>query len=43
MIREATIDDATAIARVHIDAWRTTYATIVPNAHLAALSYDEVG
>jgi GNAT superfamily N-acetyltransferase len=40
-IREAEIDDAAAIARVHVDAWRTTYAGIVPDEYLAGLSYDE--
>src|SRR5260370_802867 len=38
-IREADVDDAAAIARVHVDAWRTTYAGIVPDEYLAGLSY----
>lgn len=28
------------MARVHVDAWRTTYAGIVPDEHLANLSYE---
>jgi ribosomal protein S18 acetylase RimI-like enzyme len=38
-IREARIEDAAGIARVHVDSWRTTYAGIVPDAYLANLSY----
>jgi len=41
MIRKATRADAHGIARVHIDAWRTTYQGIVPERHLAALSMEE--
>ncbi len=40
-IREATVDDAAAIARVHVDAWRTTYPGIVPDTYLARLSYEK--
>jgi hypothetical protein len=32
--------DALAMARVHVDTWRTTYAGIVPDEHLANLSYE---
>ncbi|MCE2527578.1 MAG: GNAT family N-acetyltransferase [Actinomycetia bacterium] len=39
-IREAEWSDAAAIARVHIDTWRSTYAGIVPDDHLASLSYN---
>lgn len=39
MIREAVAPDAAAIARVHVDCWRTTYAGIVPHDYLANLSY----
>jgi GNAT superfamily N-acetyltransferase len=38
--RLAQVDDAPAIARVHVDTWRTTYAGIVPAEHLANLSYE---
>ena len=40
MIRPAQIDDALAMARVHVDTWRTTYVGIVPDEHLANLSYE---
>lgn len=39
-VREARIEDAAAIARVHIDSWRTTYAGIVPDDYLAGMSYQ---
>jgi GNAT superfamily N-acetyltransferase len=39
-IREATLDDAPGLARVHVDTWRTTYPGIIPAAHLAQLSYE---
>lgn len=40
LIRPGTFEDAPAIARVHVDTWRTTYAGIVPDEHLAKLSYE---
>ena len=40
-IRDATVEDAAAIARVHIDSWRTTYPGIVPQEILDTLSYEE--
>jgi GNAT superfamily N-acetyltransferase len=39
-IRAARVEDAAGIARVHVDAWRTTYKGIVPDEHLANLSYE---
>ncbi len=36
MIRPATPDDADAIGRVHVQAWRETYPGIVPDAVIAA-------
>jgi len=39
-IREATLDDAPGLARVHVDTWRTAYPGIIPAAHLAGLSYE---
>jgi GNAT superfamily N-acetyltransferase len=39
-LRKAEVDDAEAIARVHVDAWRTTYDGLVPASHLNALSYE---
>ena len=41
LIREARAVDAAAIARVHVDSWRTTYAGILPSDFLASLSYEE--
>ncbi len=38
-IRRATTDDARALARIHVDAWRAAYRGLVPNEHLANLSY----
>jgi ribosomal protein S18 acetylase RimI-like enzyme len=38
MIRKATYEDATAIARVHVGTWRTAYAGIVSDDYLASLS-----
>jgi GNAT superfamily N-acetyltransferase len=40
LIREATQADVTAIAKVHVDTWRSNYQGIVPDAHLAQLSYE---
>ncbi|MBD2460209.1 GNAT family N-acetyltransferase [Oscillatoria sp. FACHB-1407] len=41
MIRPATPDDIAAIARVHVDAWRTTYRGIVPDRYLEEMSYKK--
>jgi GNAT superfamily N-acetyltransferase len=40
IIRPARLDDAPAIARVHVDTWRSTYRGIVPDATLDGLSYE---
>lgn len=40
-IREATIADAGAVARVHLASWHDTYRGIIPAATFAALSLDE--
>jgi GNAT superfamily N-acetyltransferase len=40
IVREATQNDVSAIAKVHVDTWRTTYRGIVPDEHLANLSYE---
>lgn len=40
-IREAMLTDARGIAKVHVDAWRSTYTGIIPIAHLDALSYEK--
>lgn len=38
VIRAATPDDVPAIARVHVDSWRTTYRGLLPDKVLADLS-----
>ncbi|MFB5166987.1 GNAT family N-acetyltransferase [Parageobacillus toebii] len=40
-IRKATIEDAKAIAAVHVESWKTTYQGIVPSSYLAQLSVSE--
>ncbi len=40
MIRPATADDATTVARVHVESWRTTYRNLMPNAVLDGLSVE---
>ena len=40
VLRPAQVDDALAIARVHVDTWRTAYVGIVSDEHLASLSYE---
>jgi GNAT superfamily N-acetyltransferase len=40
-IRAATERDAVAIAHVHVQSWRTTYAGIVPEEYLATLNEAE--
>lgn len=39
-IRPATPADAPAIARIHVETWRSAYRGILPDAHLAALSIE---
>src|SRR5216684_9207402 len=44
MIRAATLTDASAIARVHVASWRSTYDGLLPNEFLTSLSeasYEE--
>jgi GNAT superfamily N-acetyltransferase len=40
MTRAATIDDAAAIAGVHVASWRSTYRTLLPSDFLDSLSED---
>lgn len=35
------MEDAPAIARVHVDSWRTTYREIISEKFLAGLSYED--
>ena len=39
-VRPATVDDALAIARVHIQSWRETYSALVEPGELDGLSLD---
>jgi ribosomal protein S18 acetylase RimI-like enzyme len=39
-IRPALVEDARALAEVHVESYRHTYAGIFPNAFLAALTVD---
>lgn len=41
IMREARLEDATAIAKVYIKGWRTTYPGIVPEDYLANMSLEE--
>ncbi len=41
LIRAAVPDDAPAIARVHVETWRSAYKDIVPAAYLASLAQAE--
>jgi len=38
VIRPATLNDASAIARVHVASWRTTYRGLLPDDFLLSLS-----
>jgi len=40
-IRHARVEDAEAIAAVHVAAWRESYTGLVPAEMLASLSVDE--
>lgn len=40
-VRDATVDDADAIAHVHVEGWRTAYADILPSDFLQGLSTAE--
>jgi len=40
LIREAVPTDAGAMARVHVDSWRTTYRGIIADSILDELSYE---
>jgi GNAT superfamily N-acetyltransferase len=40
-VREAKQEDAAAIARVHVDSWRTSYRGIVPQGYLDGMFYED--
>jgi ribosomal protein S18 acetylase RimI-like enzyme len=39
-IRPARVDDAPALARIHVDSWRAAYRGLVPDASLQAFTYE---
>ncbi|SES07695.1 GNAT family N-acetyltransferase [Psychrobacillus sp. OK032] len=41
IIREAILEDAKGIAKVHVDSWRTTYKYIIADDFLNNLSYEK--
>lgn len=41
LIREAKLEDAVAIARVHVNTWQTTYQGIIPESYIAKRSYQK--
>jgi GNAT superfamily N-acetyltransferase len=41
VVRPATAADASAIARVRIDTWRTAYRGLVPDAYLDAMDVEQ--
>lgn len=40
-IRQARLADAPAIADIHVETWRNTYAGVLPDAYIANLSVKE--
>lgn len=40
-IREASVEDAPAIARVTVDTWKTAYRGIIDDSYLDSLTYEE--
>ena len=40
-IRRAGVDDAEIVARLHVDAWRESYAALVPPEALAAMDVSD--
>lgn len=40
-IREAKLEDAAAIALVHVDSWQTTYRGLLPNEYIEKRSYEK--
>jgi ribosomal protein S18 acetylase RimI-like enzyme len=40
-IREAKLEDAAAIAKVHVNSWQTTYGGLLPNDYIEKRSYEK--
>lgn len=41
ILRQATLEDAPGISRVHVDSWREAYPGIMPDDLLTRLSYEQ--
>ncbi|HEY6408249.1 MAG TPA: GNAT family N-acetyltransferase, partial [Ktedonobacteraceae bacterium] len=41
IIRQATLADAAAIAKVRVDTWRTAYRGIIPEDYLSNMSHEK--
>lgn len=41
IIRQVELEDAEAIARVHVDAWKTTYSGIFSAAYIERQSFEK--
>lgn len=39
-VRKAVLTDASGVAKVHVDSWRTTYKGIIPDEYLTNLTYE---
>src|SRR5262249_61423242 len=39
-VRTATVEDAPAIARIHVDTWRSAYRGLMPDAIIESRSYQ---
>lgn len=40
-IREAKLEDAAAIAKVHVDSWQTTYRDLLPKDYIEKRTYEK--
>ncbi|MGF1590545.1 MAG: GNAT family N-acetyltransferase [Pleurocapsa sp.] len=40
-IREAKLEDAAAIAKVHVNSWQTTYGSLLSNEYIEKRSYEK--
>ncbi len=40
-IREARLEDAAAIAKVHVDSWQTTYGGLLPKEYTKKRTYQK--
>lgn len=40
-IRDATVEDAAAVADIHVSGWKAAYRGVVPDQHLQSLSVEK--